>query len=380
MPSRAPTTLQGCDGAGAGVVGAGVGVVAGVVGAAVGAGDVGDVPGRLLPEPDELVPLSVTGSTGGTAASLGSGVEPGSASAVTVPAPGAGVVGSVETEGRAASASERESPPPIASDVKANVMNAATATVATTAIATSRESRFVSSMGTTSGREGRQSSLRRGAGGRKQNRTDDSFRECDARIVVLASGMQFDVQDHGSKVRPSLVLVNSVVAAQDEGDALADVVSAGSWFAAVAGTLSSGELGDDLTVDGDRLDALREVRGAVEQILLARPRASSLAVVNRYETESAPSWGLDLDARGELHVRRRLWGPGVESWLGVVAADCIGLVRDGGRERIATCATPSCRIVLLPEHHRQRYCSAACAHRTRQARYQRVRATAENPG
>lgn len=190
---------------------------------------------------------------------------------------------------------------------------------------------------------------------------------------MLASGMQFDVQAQGSEVRPSLVLVNSVVAAAGERDALAGVQAAGAFFAAVASSLAPGELGDDLVVDGERLDALREVRGAVEQILLARPRASSLAVVNRYETESAPSWGLDLDARGELQVRRRLWGPGVESWLGVVAADCIDLVRHGGRERITTCATPECRIVLLPEHHRQRYCSGTCAHRTRQARYQQGR-------
>lgn len=185
--------------------------------------------------------------------------------------------------------------------------------------------------------------------------------------------MHFDVKSQGAEVRPSLVLVNSVVAAPDERDALACVETACSFFSAVAASLSPGELGDDLVVDGERLDALREVRGAVEQILLDRPRASSLAVVNRYETESAPSWGLDLDARGELHVRRRLWGPGVESWLGVVAADCIDLVRHGGRGRITTCATPECRIVLLPEHHRQRYCSGVCAHRNRQARYQRAR-------
>ena len=187
--------------------------------------------------------------------------------------------------------------------------------------------------------------------------------------------MRFDAQHHGVGTRPSLVMVNSVVAAHDELDALGDLASAGSWFAEVATSLSPGELGDDLAVDGERLDALREVRGAVGQILLDRPRASSLAVVNRYETESAPSRGLDLDARGELHVRRRLWGPGVESWLGVVAADCIDLVRSGGRERIVTCATPECRIVLLPEHHRQRYCAAACAHRTRQSRYERARAS-----
>lgn len=195
---------------------------------------------------------------------------------------------------------------------------------------------------------------------------------------MLASGMQLDLSVHGSQVRPSLILVNSVAAGPDGGDALADVASADAWFAAVVAASAAGELGDDLVVDGDRLDALREVRGAVEQILLARPRASSVAVVNRYETESAPSWGLDLDARGEPHVRRRLWGPGVESWLGVVAADCIDLVRRGDRERIAACATPSCRIVLVPEHHRQRYCSAACAHRTRQSRYQRTRSTIGN--
>ncbi len=192
--------------------------------------------------------------------------------------------------------------------------------------------------------------------------------------------MQFDVQALRSAVRPSLVLVNSVVAASDEGDALSNVPAACAWFAAVASSLSPGELGDDLAVDAERLDALREVRGAVTQILLDRPRASSLAVVNRYETESAPSWGLDLDGRGELHVRRRLWGPGVESWLGVVAADCIDLVRDGGRDRIVTCATPECRVVLVPEHHRQKYCSAACAHRSRQARYQRTRSRASDPG
>ncbi|GAA1725566.1 CGNR zinc finger domain-containing protein [Aeromicrobium alkaliterrae] len=187
--------------------------------------------------------------------------------------------------------------------------------------------------------------------------------------------MPFRVATEGGEARPSLVLVNSAVAAPDDADALADVDTAAAWFDAVASALPPGELGDDLGVDAESLDALRQVRGAVRQILLDRPRASSLAVVNRYDTESAPSWGLDLDGRGELQVRRRLWGPGVESWLGTVAADCIDLVRSGGRDRITTCATPTCQVVLVPEHHRRRYCSPACAHRTRQSRYQQGRAT-----
>ncbi|WP_229051536.1 CGNR zinc finger domain-containing protein [Aeromicrobium sp. Leaf350] len=185
--------------------------------------------------------------------------------------------------------------------------------------------------------------------------------------------MRFRLGADEGETRPSLVLISSAIAAPDEADALADVDTAEAWFDAVAAALPPGELGDDLGVDAEALDALRQVRGAVEQILLGRPRASSLAVVNRYDTESAPSWGLDLDGRGDLQVSRRLWGPGVESWLGTVAADCIDLVRSGGRDRLTTCATPTCRVVLLPEHHRRRYCSAACAHRTRQARYHQSR-------
>jgi predicted RNA-binding Zn ribbon-like protein len=181
--------------------------------------------------------------------------------------------------------------------------------------------------------------------------------------------MRYRVGEAEGRATPALVLVNSVVAAPGEVDALGDVATAAAWFAEVAAVLPVGEIGDDLGVDDDRLDALRQVRGAVEQILLGRPRASSLAVVNRYDTESAPSWALDLDGRGELRVRRRLWGSGVESWLGAVAADCIDVVRSGARDRVTTCATPTCRIVLLPDHHRRRYCSATCAHRTRQARY-----------
>jgi len=181
--------------------------------------------------------------------------------------------------------------------------------------------------------------------------------------------MRYRVGEAEGRVTPALVLMNSVVAMPDEADALAGLTSAQAWFAEVAASLPAGEVGDDHEVDGERLDALRQVRGAVEQILLGRPRASSLAVVNRYDTESAPSWALDLDGRGELRVRRRLWGSGVESWLGAVAADCIDVVRSGARDRVTTCATPTCRIVLLPDHHRRRYCSATCAHRTRQARY-----------
>ncbi len=168
---------------------------------------------------------------------------------------------------------------------------------------------------------------------------------------------------------PALHLLASARAGTGRTDALSDLDAATAWFARTAVTHPGFVTGQDLTITRERLDDLRLVRGAVEQILLGEPRASSLAVVNRYDTESAPSWGLALDGSGSLVVRRRVWGSGVDSWLGAVAADCIELVRTGVHERLSTCATPSCAEVFVPQHHRRRYCTQACAHRSRQARF-----------
>ena len=101
-------------------MGAGVGVV----GAAEGADVVGEAAGRPAPEPDVVLELAPD-PTGAAAASVGSGVGLGAASAATDVGPGVAVtVGWADTEGRAVSASTRESPSPIASVEKANVVSA----------------------------------------------------------------------------------------------------------------------------------------------------------------------------------------------------------------------------------------------------------------
>lgn len=174
--------------------------------------------------------------------------------------------------------------------------------------------------------------------------------------------------------RPAIDLVNTARTGPGV-DLLAGPRSAQVWVAAMARHVSEVPLGRDLDVDDARLDDLRLVRGAVAQVLEGRPRASSLAVVNRFDTEAAPSWTLDLGPDGAPVAQRRAWGSGVEALLGLVAADCVALVRDDLLGRIDRCATPGCEQQFLRTHHRRRFCHPDCSHRTRQAAYQqRLRA------
>ena len=170
--------------------------------------------------------------------------------------------------------------------------------------------------------------------------------------------------------RPALDLVNTGRLGPD-ADLLATPPTAEAWVRAMAAHLTDVPLGTDLAVDSVRLDDLRLVRGAVAQVLQGRPRASSLAVVNRFDTEAAPSWTLDLGPDGAPVALRRVWGSGVDALLGLVAADCVAMVRDGLLDEIAECASPGCQLRFLRGHHRRRFCRPDCAHRTRQAAYQR---------
>lgn len=174
--------------------------------------------------------------------------------------------------------------------------------------------------------------------------------------------------------RPVVELVNT--APEGTGgavDLLSDVDLAGRWLIAWAEANPDEPFPRVPRLSEAELESMVLLRGAVEQVLGGSPRPSSLAVVNRYDSEASPSWILSVDGSGRLGVGRRWWGDGVEALLGLVASDCIDLVRSGMAGDVRRCDAPTCGLRFVADHHRRRFCRPECSHRARQAAYHRRR-------
>jgi predicted RNA-binding Zn ribbon-like protein len=182
----------------------------------------------------------------------------------------------------------------------------------------------------------------------------------------------------GERVRPALALANS----RRNGpagpiDDLASPAALRAWLAD-HGLASRGR------VD---LAAVRELRGAVRELLLARiedraPDPGAVETANA-ATAAAPA------------VRRLVWphpaspheapdhlgASGTTLACALLAADAIDLVTGPDHADLRACAAPGCVRLLLKDHPRREWCSTRCGDRVRASRYYRRRraATAADP-
>jgi predicted RNA-binding Zn ribbon-like protein len=128
----------------------------------------------------------------------------------------------------------------------------------------------------------------------------------------------------------------------------------------------------DLERDGDEaaLAAMRELRDAVRELLLARiddrladPAAVSAVNAAAAAAPAAPRliW-TDAPRAAREHV-------GEDRARAQIAADAIELVTGPEHADLRACSAPGCVRLLLKDHPRRHWCSTRCGDRVRASRY-----------
>jgi predicted RNA-binding Zn ribbon-like protein len=172
----------------------------------------------------------------------------------------------------------------------------------------------------------------------------------------------------GEAAHPALALVNS--RRNESGvqlDDLATPAGLGAW-------LREQGLARDARVDGAALAAVRELRGAVRELLEARierraPDQAAVETVNA-AAAAAPSarrliWTDASTPRKERHSLTS----GLPLAYAVLAADAIDLVTGSDHANLLACGAPGCVRLLLRDHPRRQWCSTRCGDRVRARRY-----------
>lgn len=173
----------------------------------------------------------------------------------------------------------------------------------------------------------------------------------------------------GEAAHPALALVNS--RRNDSGgpvDELTTPPGLGTWLAGHG-------LVPHARVDGAALAAVRELRGAVRELLEARiagraPDPTAVETVNA-AAAAAPTarqltWTNPDAPREERHCLGASEGALARTLL---AADAIDLVTGPAHADLLACAAPGCMRLLLRDHPRRRWCSTRCGDRVRATRY-----------
>jgi predicted RNA-binding Zn ribbon-like protein len=144
-------------------------------------------------------------------------------------------------------------------------------------------------------------------------------------------------------------------------------------------------LGERLPVSAGDVDLTRHseflaLRGAVREGLHAVIEGKlvsdgALRLINRAAAQAAswPTAVVDAEGRLSAETRYRATDPTALA-LGALAADAVEVLGGSSREDLRACGAPGCVLLFAKDHPRQRWCSAACGNRARQARhYQRKR-------
>jgi predicted RNA-binding Zn ribbon-like protein len=139
--------------------------------------------------------------------------------------------------------------------------------------------------------------------------------------------------------------------------------------------LAQKDLVADAPVDDAALAAVRELRGAVRELLQARidgraPDQGAVETVNA-AAAAAPTarrltWTHPSAPREERHC---IGAGGVPLARALLAADAIDLVTGPAHADLLACAAPGCVRLLLRDHPRRRWCSTRCGDRVRASRY-----------
>jgi predicted RNA-binding Zn ribbon-like protein len=173
----------------------------------------------------------------------------------------------------------------------------------------------------------------------------------------------------GETARPALALVNS--RRNEAGvpvDDLATRAGLGAW-------LAEHGLPSDPRVTDAALAAVRELRGALRELLEARidvrePDQRAVETVN--DAAAAAPMARRLiwaSAGGPRAEPDRLGVGGLPLARALIAADAIDLVTGPAHVDLVACPAPGCVRLLLRDHPRRRWCSTRCGDRVRASRY-----------
>ena len=158
-------------------------------------------------------------------------------------------------------------------------------------------------------------------------------------------------------------------------DYLADPREVAEWFGEVPGAA-----GIDVPrrLSADAAASIREVRDATRVLLTeladGAPSRSPAAREVLHDASRRAAAHLALGAAGsppawELHFD----GPEADVLVASVASRCILFLGGDDAERVSRCARTACPLLYVRHHRSRRFCSEVCAHRVRQARYDRSR-------
>ncbi|WP_433796370.1 CGNR zinc finger domain-containing protein [Actinoplanes sp. CA-252034] len=131
--------------------------------------------------------------------------------------------------------------------------------------------------------------------------------------------------------------------------------------------------------------AARALRDSIHTLFAATvtgttPPAAAIVHVNAVAAEAPTSPQMIRRSSGALVAdSRRGAATGDAALLGGLATACIELLTGGRTRLLRRCEGPDCCLFFVQHHPRRRYCHESCAHRDRQARYYRRRATTAAP-
>lgn len=131
---------------------------------------------------------------------------------------------------------------------------------------------------------------------------------------------------------------------------------------------------EPIRVSAADLAAVRRLRSRLAAVFVAESESAAAGLLNALLGESctAPYLSDHDDTAWHLHFSRTD-APWSEWLASITATGLARLLAEGGFPRLLVCAAEDCTRVLVDEsrNHRQRFCSAACATRTRVAAHRR---------
>ncbi|HYI37867.1 MAG TPA: CGNR zinc finger domain-containing protein [Thermoleophilaceae bacterium] len=163
-------------------------------------------------------------------------------------------------------------------------------------------------------------------------------------------------------------------------DYLAEPGGVAAWFAHVPAATG---IKVPLPVTAEAAGAIRGVRDATRLLLTEladrTPSRSAAAAATLHDASRSALARLALDVESSPpEWELRFDGAEPDVLVSSVAARCILFLGGSDAERVSRCARPDCPLLYVRDHGARRFCSEVCAHRVRQARYDRSRRAPED--
>ncbi len=129
------------------------------------------------------------------------------------------------------------------------------------------------------------------------------------------------------------------------------------------------------------ISELRQLRGIVIDLLdaIVAQRAvteSEVSALNAYAARASARLELSWSS-GQGSAAFIYSGTAADRFLAELAGEAISFLASQRPTSLRRCAGPECFILFVQQHHKRRFCSQSCSHRTRQARY--YRSTSNHP-